>query len=91
MFLQDIIIVVTLLRQSSLRNSTRSHSRRNPCTDARPTKTCVAPVDASRNFYCFLRMRSVGGGGGVGMLPDFLSCFLFSVQQTTSGIGHRVK
>ena len=25
------------------------------------------------------------------MLPDFLFCSLFPVQQTTSGIGHRVK
>ena len=35
----------------------------NPCTDARPT-TCVAPVDASRDFIYFLRTSSVGGGGG---------------------------
>ena len=50
--------------------------------------TCVAPrpVDASRDFYFyFLRMSSVGGGEG---LPDF---FFSPVQQTTSGIGHRVK
>ena len=32
-----------------------------------------------------------GGGGGGGMLPDFFFCSLFPVQQTTSGIGHRVK
>ena len=25
------------------------------------------------------------------MLPDFFFCSLFPVQQTTSGIGHRVK
>ena len=25
------------------------------------------------------------------MLPDFFFCFLFPVQQTTNGIGHRVK
>ena len=30
----------------------------------------------------------MGVGGGGGMLPDFLFCSLFSVQQTTSGIGH---
>ena len=29
-----------------------------------PTKTCVAPVDASRDFIYFLRTSSVGGGGG---------------------------
>ena len=50
----------------------------------------VAPVDASRDFIYFLRTSSVGGGGG-GMLPDFFFCSLFPVQQTTSGIGHRVK
>ena len=32
-----------------------------------------------------------GGGGGGGMLPDFFFCSFFPVQQTTSGIGHRVK
>ena len=31
------------------------------------------------------------GGLGGGMLPDFFFCSLFPVQQTTSGIGHRVK
>ena len=35
--------------------------------------------------------RAVGGVGGGGMLPDFFFCSLFPVQQTTSGIGHRVK
>ena len=33
-------------------------------TISRPT-TCVAPVDASRDFIYFLRTSSVGGGGGV--------------------------
>ena len=28
---------------------------------------------------------------GGGALPDFLFAFSFPVQQTTSGIGHRVK
>ena len=52
-------------------------SRRNPCTDARPTETCVAPVDASRDFLFsfFLRRSSVGGGGGT--LPDFFLLFSF--------------
>ena len=31
-----------------------------------------------------------GGGGGGGMLPDFLFCSLFPVQQTTSGIGRKL-
>ena len=35
-----------------------------PCTDARPTETCVAPVNASSSFIYFLRTSSVGGGGG---------------------------
>ena len=30
-------------------------------------------------------------GGGGGMLPDFFFCYIFPVQQTTSGIGNRVK
>ena len=59
--------------------------------DARPTETCVAPVDASRDFIHFLRRSSSVGGGGGGMLPDFCFCSLFPAQQTTSGIGHRVK
>ena len=39
--------------------------RWDPCTDARPTETCAAPVDASRDFIYFLRTSSVVGGGGV--------------------------
>ena len=30
-------------------------------------------------------------GGGGGALPNFIFCSLFPVQQTTSGIGHRVE
>ena len=47
-------------------------------------------VDASRYFYFIFSERAAWGGGG-GMLPDFLFCSLFPVQQTTSGIGHDVK
>ena len=64
---------------------------KDPCTDVRRTETCVAPrhVDASGDFHLyFLRTSSVGGGVA---LPDFLSCSIFPVQQTTNGIGHRVK
>ena len=43
---------------------TKSTSRRNPCTDARRTEICVAPLDASRDFF-FLPTSSVGGGGGM--------------------------
>ena len=49
------------------------------------------------HFVIFFRyspkeQRGGGGGGGDGELPDFLFCSpVFPVQQTTSGIGHRVK
>ena len=52
-----------------------STSRRNPFTDVRPTETCVAPVDASRDFYYFLQTSSVEGGVGV-CCQTFI--FLFS-------------
>ena len=64
----------------------RTVSRRNPCTDARRTETCVTPtciapnhVDASRDLYFyFLRTSSVGGGGGGGGgLPDFFFIIFF--------------
>ena len=58
--------------------------------DARPTKTCIAPVDASRGFIYFLRTSSGGSGGG-GYAARLFPLFSFPVQQTTSGIGHRVK
>ena len=52
-------------------------SRRNPCTDARRTETCVTPtcvvprhVDASRDFYFFSERAAWGEVGG-GALPDF--------------------
>ena len=38
-------------------------------------------------FVLFFSPNGQYGGGG-GMLPDFLFCALFPVQQTTSGIGH---
>ena len=74
-------------------------SRRNPCRDARRTETCVAPghVGASRDFdfspINTINKSSAGGGWGGGALPDYdFLCFIFfPVQQTTSGIGHRVK
>ena len=49
----------------------------------------------SRDFLFFIffseRAARAGGGGG-GALPDFFFFSFFStVQQTTSGIGHRVK
>ena len=47
-------------------------NRWNPCTDVRPTETCVAPVDASRDLFIYLfseRAVCVGGGGGGGSSP----------------------
>ena len=59
------------------------------------TPTCVAPrhVDAPRvffysNFLFSPNEQRAGVGGGAARL--FFVCF-FPVQQTTSGIGHRVK
>ena len=43
--------------------------------------------------FFFFRTSSARAGGG-GALPDFFFfffCSLFPVEQTTSGIGHRVK
>ena len=55
----------------------QSMSRRNPCAEARRTETCEAPrhVDASGDF----------------IIPNDRHFFFSPVQQTTSGIGHRVK
>ena len=66
---------------------------KKPCTDARRTETCVAPrhVDASRDFYFIFSERATWGKGEGSVLPDFLFCCLFPVQQTTSGMAHRVK
>ena len=59
------------------------------------TPTCVAPghVDAPRDLFIYLffspnEQRARGEGGGAARLFLFL---FFPVQQTTSGIGHRVK
>ena len=64
------------------------------------TPACVAPrhVDAPRDFLNFFfnflifspNEQRAGGGGGGGAARLFLFLF-FPVQQTTSGIGHRVK
>ena len=43
------------------------------------------------SFFLFFSERAARGGGRGGALPDFFSSFFFfPVQQTTSGIGHRV-
>ena len=82
-----------------LRSDTHWPSRRvegNPCADARRTETCVAPwhVDASRGFYFILfspNGQRAGGGGG-GRFQSFSFSFsFFPFQQTTSGVGYRVK
>ena len=55
-------------------------------------ETCVAPVDASRDFFIIFSPNEQRGGGGGGALPDFIFFLsLLPFQQTSSGIGHRVK
>ena len=78
-------------------------SKESLCGRETDRETCVAPrhVDVLRDFYFIFSERTRAawaggwrGGGGVGggvvALPDFLVRSLFPVQQTTSGIGHRV-
>ena len=55
-------------------------------------------MDAPRDFLIFYFLFFIfspneqrAGGGGGGALPDFFLFLFFPVQQTTSGIGHRVK
>ena len=64
------------------------------------TPACVAPrhVDAPRDFlifyffiFLFFSERAARGGGGGGVRCQTFSFLFFPVQQTTSGIGHRVK
>ena len=51
--------------------------------------TWLIPTLLNDFYFYFLRTSSVGGGGGA--QPDFLSFPFFPVQQTASGIGHRVR
>ena len=51
-------------------------------------------VDTSRDFYFILSERAAHGRGGRGrchFFSSFFSSFFPPVQQTTSGIGRRVK
>ena len=58
----------------------------NPCTDARPTETCVTPtcvaprhVDASREFiFIFSERAAWGWGGGGAALSDFVFFSFFT-------------
>ena len=45
-----------------------------PCTDARPTETCGAPVDVSRDFYFYFSPNELCGGcwGGGGYAARLL-------------------
>ena len=65
---------------------------RKSCTGARRAETCIASryVDMRHVFFCLFFSNEQRGGGRVA-LADFPFCYLFPVQQTTSGIGHRVK
>ena len=53
---------------------------------------CVTPrhVDAPRDLFFILSPNKQRAGGGEKARPD-LFFYFFPVQQTTSGIGHRVK
>ena len=66
-------------------------ARRTETTCVKPT--CVAPRHVI--FYLFLifseRVARGGGGRGGGALTDLFFFLFFPVQQTTSGMGHRVK
>ena len=72
-----------LLSHTEAYNFTKQHpltlskSLRNPCTDGRPTETCVAPVDASRDFLIFFSSNEKCVCVGGGMLPDFFLLFSF--------------
>ena len=61
------------------------------CTADFIINRAVVAVLLTRTIYIIFSERAVWGVGGGGMLPDFFFCSLFPVQQTTSGIGHRVK
>ena len=57
-----------------------------------PRHANVSKRDGSHTGEVVLYWAFVEQWRGWGdMLPDFLFCSLFPVQQTTSGIGHRVK
>ena len=67
---------------------------KDSCTDVRRTETCVAPtkhVDASRDFIFIFSERAAWGGGGCAARLSLMYSTRFPVQQTTNGIGHRVK
>ena len=83
-------------KRGILRSDTRWPTRQVEGTlyrRARQTETCVAPrdVDTSRDFYFVFPEPAALGGGEGGGCQTFSFCSLFPVQQTTSGIGHRVK
>ena len=70
----------------------RMYYRRTETTCATPTFIARRHVDASRDFFSlsfFSELAARGGGGGGVAARHFF--FFFPVQQTTSGIGHRVK
>ena len=62
-----------------------STSRRYPCTDARSTETCVAPVDATRDFVYFIRTSSGGGWGG-GYAARLFLLFSFPFSRPRAGL-----
>ena len=46
---------------------------------------------ATTRSQLLIEAETSSARGGGGTLPDFFFFFFFPVQQTTSGIGHRVK
>ena len=87
-----LILIIVYYYYGTVRETDRDHLL---------TPTCVAPrhEDASRYFIYFIfilfyfspnKQRAGWGGGGEGRFQTFSFFFFFPVQQTTSGIGHRV-
>ena len=67
---------------------------KDPCTDVRRTETCVAPTSMWMRHVIFIFIfseRAAWGGGGCAARLSLMYSTRFPVQQTTNGIGHRVK
>ena len=79
-------------RDQNLRHARGQENVHFPCSADHEPDWQPYPVDpysAICNDYTYIHSTNEQCGGW-GMLPDFFFCSLFPVQQTTSGIGHRV-